>query len=73
MIFVGGVGNTFGDNRWSFAFGAMLASLIWFTSIGYGAKAASRFMSKPIFWKVLDAVIAVIMFSLAVTLAFFKF
>ena len=73
VIFVGGVGNTFGDNRWSFAFGAMLASLIWFTSIGYGAKAASRFMSKPIFWKVLDAVIAVIMFSLAVTLAFFKF
>ena len=73
VIFVGGVGNTFGENRWSFAFGAMLASLIWFTSIGYGAKAASRFMSKPIFWKVLDAVIAVIMFSLAVTLAFFKF
>jgi L-lysine exporter family protein LysE/ArgO len=73
VIFVGGVGNTFGDNRWYFAFGAMLASLIWFTSIGYGAKAASRFMSKPIFWKVLDAVIAVIMFSLAVTLAFFKF
>jgi L-lysine exporter family protein LysE/ArgO len=73
VIFVGGVGNTFGDNRWYFAFGAMLASLIWFTSIGYGAKAASRFMSKPIFWKVLDAVIAVIMFSLAVTLVFFKF
>ena len=73
VIFVGGVGNTFGENRWYFAFGAMLASLIWFTSIGYGAKAASRFMSKSIFWKVLDAVIAVIMFSLAVTLAFFKF
>jgi L-lysine exporter family protein LysE/ArgO len=73
VIFVGGVGNTFGENRWYFAFGAMLASLIWFTSIGYGAKAASRFMSKPIFWKILDAVIAVIMFSLAVTLAFFKF
>ena len=73
VIFVGGVGNTFGANRWYFALGAMLASLVWFTSIGYGAKSASRFMSKPIFWKVLDAVIAVIMFSLAVTLAFFKF
>jgi L-lysine exporter family protein LysE/ArgO len=73
VIFVGGVGNTFGENRWYFAFGAMLASLIWFTSIGYGAKAASRFMSKPLFWKILDAVIALIMFSLAVTLAFFKF
>ena len=73
VIFVGGVGNTFGQNRWSFALGAMLASLVWFTSIGYGAKAASKFMSKPIFWKVLDAVIAVIMFSLALTLVFFKF
>jgi L-lysine exporter family protein LysE/ArgO len=73
VIFVGGVGNTFGENRWSFALGAMLASLVWFTSIGYGAKAASRFMSKPLFWKILDGVIAVIMFSLAVTLVFFKF
>ena len=73
VIFVGGVGNTFGQNRWSFALGAMLASLVWFTSIGYGAKAASKFMSKPIFWKVLDGVIAVIMFSLALTLVFFKF
>ena len=73
VIFVGGVGNTFGDNRWFFAFGAMLASLVWFTSIGYGAKAASRFMSKPVFWKVLDGVIAVIMFTLAISLVFFKF
>jgi L-lysine exporter family protein LysE/ArgO len=73
VIFVGGVGNTFGDNRWFFAYGAMLASLVWFTSIGYGAKAASRFMSKPLFWKVLDGLIAVIMFTLAVTLATLKF
>lgn len=73
VIFVGGVGNTFGENRWFFAYGAMLASLVWFTSIGYGAKAASRFMSKPVFWKILDGVIAVVMFTLAITLAFFKF
>jgi L-lysine exporter family protein LysE/ArgO len=73
VIFVGGVGNTFGDNRWFFAYGAMLASLVWFTSIGYGAKAASRFMSKAVFWKVLDGIIAVIMFTLAITLVFFKF
>ena len=73
VIFVGGVGNTFGENRWLFAYGAMLASLVWFTGIGYGAKAASRFMSKPVFWKVLDGLIAVIMFTLAITLVFFKF
>ena len=73
VIFVGGVGNTFGENRWFFAYGAMLASLVWFISIGYGAKAAARFMAKPIFWKVLDGLIAVIMFTLAITLVFFKF
>jgi L-lysine exporter family protein LysE/ArgO len=73
VIFVGGVGNTFGADRWFFAYGAMLASLVWFTSIGYGAKAASRFMSKPVFWKVLDGIIAAIMFTLAITLVFFKF
>lgn len=73
VIFVGGIGNTFGDNRWYFAFGAMLASVIWFFGIGYGAKAASRFMAKPVFWKVLDIIIAVIMFTLAVSLAFLKF
>lgn len=73
VIFVGGIGNTFGDNRWYFAFGAMLASVVWFFSIGYGAKAASRFMAKPVFWKVLDSIIAVIMFTLAISLVFFKF
>jgi L-lysine exporter family protein LysE/ArgO len=73
VIFVGGIGNTFGDNRWFFAFGAMLASVVWFFSIGYGAKAASRFMAKPVFWKVLDSIIAVIMFTLAISLVFFKF
>ncbi len=73
VIFVGGVGNTFGADRWYFAYGAMLASAIWFTGIGYGAKAASRLMAKPVFWKVLDSVIAVIMFALAITLATFKF
>jgi L-lysine exporter family protein LysE/ArgO len=30
-------------------------------------------MAKPIFWKVLDILIAVVMFSIAVTLAFYSF
>jgi len=51
----------------------MLGSLIWFTSIGYGAKAASKYMSKPIFWKVLDLLIAGVMFGVAAYLAFHKF
>ena len=65
--------NQFGENKWFFGVGAMLASVVWFTSVGYGAKAASSLMSKPIFWRVLDTVIAVIMFSIAITLAFYRF
>ena len=73
VILLGSIGNSFGEEKWVFAAGATLGSIIWFFSIGYGARAASRFMSKPIFWKVLDITIACIMFAIAILLAFFKF
>jgi L-lysine exporter family protein LysE/ArgO len=72
VILLGSISNQFKENRWFFSFGAMLASLVWFSTIGYGAKAASQFMSKPIFWKVLDSIIACVMFSIAGYLAFAK-
>lgn len=73
VILVGSVGNQFGEDRWYFGAGAMLASLVWFTSLGFGARAASGLMSKPVFWRVLDSVIAVVMFAIAGMLAFYKF
>ncbi|MFM6962861.1 MAG: LysE/ArgO family amino acid transporter [Micrococcales bacterium] len=72
VIFVGSIANQFGDLHWQFAFGAMTASVVWFFALGYGSRAMSRFMSKAIFWRVLDSVIAVIMFAIAATLAFAK-
>jgi L-lysine exporter family protein LysE/ArgO len=50
-----------------------MASVVWFSAIGFGARAASHLMSKPIFWKVLDLSISIVMFSIAITLALFKF
>ena len=73
VILVGSIGNQFGENRWFFAAGASLASVLWFSSVGYGAKAASRVMSKPVFWRVLDLIIAIVMFGVALTLAFYRF
>lgn len=73
VILLGSIANQFENQRWLFSTGAALGSFVWFFSIGYGAKAASRFMSKPIFWKVLDLIIAVIMFSIAIFLAIFDF
>lgn len=73
VIFVGSIANQFTTDRWYFAFGASLASLAWFTSIGFGAQAASKLMSKPIFWRIFDTFVALVMFSIALTLAFFDF
>jgi L-lysine exporter family protein LysE/ArgO len=73
VILVGSIANTFKENAWYFGFGAMVGSVLWFFSIGYGAKAASGFMSKPSFWKVLDLVIATVMVTIAGLLAFYRF
>jgi L-lysine exporter family protein LysE/ArgO len=73
VILVGSIGNQFGDDRWWFAAGAMAASFVWFFGLGFGAKAASKFITKPVFWRVLDTAIGVVMFSIAILLAVFDF
>jgi len=73
VILLGSIANQFEDDRWYFALGASLGSFLWFSAIGFGAKAASRFMSRPIFWKVLDSIIALVMFSVALFLALYDF
>jgi len=73
VILLGSIANQFEEDRWFFAFGASLGSFLWFSTIGFGAKAASRFMSRPIFWKILDSLIALVMFSVAIFLALYEF
>ena len=72
VIFIGGIANQFGDQKWLFVIGAVTASFIWFFGLGFGASKASVVMSKPAFWKILDVFIAAVMFSLAITLAVAK-
>lgn len=73
VILLGSISNQFGSDKWFFVLGATVASFIWFTAIGFGAKSASRFMARPIFWKILDSIIAAIMLSIAAFLAFYNF
>jgi len=73
VIFLGAVANQFTQDRWWFAAGASTGSILWFFSLGFGAVAASRFMSKPLFWKILDSLIAAVMVTLAITLATMSF
>lgn len=68
VLLVGSIGGQYGDQRWIFAAGAALASLIWFISLGYGSKAAARVMAKPVTWKALDVFIAIVMTTIAISL-----
>lgn len=73
VIFVGSIANQFASDRWYFALGAALASFLWFTSIGLGAQAASQLMSKPLFWRIFDSFVALVMFAIAISLSMLDF
>ncbi|HEY5120156.1 MAG TPA: LysE/ArgO family amino acid transporter [Acidimicrobiales bacterium] len=69
VLLLGSIANQYGHLRWIFAIGASAASLLWFSSLGFGARLASRFMSRPTTWRVLDSVIGVVMVLIALKLA----
>lgn len=53
---------------WLFTMGAVTASIVWFTALGYGARALAPVLGTPKAWRILDAIIAVVMVALGVTL-----
>ena len=70
VILVGSIANTHGHTgRWWFAAGAVLASVLWFTSLGYGGRRLAPLLATPRAWQVLDLLIAATMLALAVRLA----
>lgn len=46
---------------WGFTAGAVTASVLWFVSLGYGAALLRPVFARPAAWRVLDALIAVVM------------
>ena len=71
MILIGSVSQQFyGDDKISFALGASLASFIFFFSLAFGAKLLAPKMQNPSSWRILDLLIALIMFTIAIKLAY---
>jgi L-lysine exporter family protein LysE/ArgO len=68
VLLLGSIGSQFGSERWLFALGATIASITWFTGLGYGSKAAAKLMSRPITWRILDTVIGFVMIWIASSL-----
>jgi L-lysine exporter family protein LysE/ArgO len=70
VVLLGSIANSRGPSgRWWFAVGAGLASVLWFTGLGFGARLAAPLLTTPRAWQVLDLLIAATMLLIAVKLA----
>ncbi|MGJ3562140.1 LysE/ArgO family amino acid transporter [Streptomyces sp. INA 01156] len=68
VFLLGSVAADHGPLRWTFGLGAVLASLCWFTALGFGAGLLSRFLARPTAWRILDGLVATTMIVLGGTL-----
>ena len=69
VMLLGSIANQQGEtDRWWWALGAMAASFTWFFLLGYGARLLKPLFARPAAWRVLDALIALIMTGLGVGL-----
>jgi L-lysine exporter family protein LysE/ArgO len=70
VVLVGAIGGHFAlAERPSFAFGAMCASVLWFTSLGFGARGLSRWFNRPAAWRGIDALTGTTMLGLSASVA----
>jgi L-lysine exporter family protein LysE/ArgO len=66
VVLLGSIANQRPDpGRWTFGWGACVASLCWFSALGYGARMLGPVFQHVRAWRVLDSGIALVMFVLA--------
>jgi L-lysine exporter family protein LysE/ArgO len=68
VLLLGSVASTHHDMRWFFAAGAAAGSILWFSALGFGARLLAPLFAKPLAWRILDGIIAVVMIAIAVSL-----
>jgi L-lysine exporter family protein LysE/ArgO len=70
VVLLGTVSSQYDPMAWSFGMGAASASFVFFFSLGYGAQILRPVFAKPTSWRVLDGLVALIMWSIAAGLLF---
>jgi L-lysine exporter family protein LysE/ArgO len=68
VLLLGSVAVAHGDGRWLFGLGAGIASAVWFSALGFGARRLAGVFARPAAWRVLDVLIAVTMTALGVSM-----
>ena len=69
VVLLGSIGSQQADDlRPLFAAGAITASIVWFVVLGYGARLLVPLFSRPMAWRVLDALVALMLWGIAASL-----
>ena len=69
VILLGSIANGQPTGRWWWVAGAMTASVVWFSALGFGARFLRPVFSRPVAWRVLDGIIALVMVALGCRIA----
>lgn len=69
VVLIGGLSASYGEaGKYWFGLGAMIASFVWFFALGYGARLLSPLFAKQRAWQILDIVIGITMWGIAISL-----
>ena len=69
VVLIGSISSQY-DNRLMFGLGATTASFVFFFTLGYGARLLAPLFARPRAWQVLDAIIALTMWAIALKLLY---
>lgn len=71
MVLIGTISQQFsGNHKLAYTLGASIASFVFFFSLSYGAKLLAPIMKRSIAWRILDFSVAIVMFVIAIKLAY---
>jgi len=65
LLLIGSVSSSYPGHKVEFTLGAVSASFVFFFSLGYGAALLRPVFNRPLSWKMLDAFIGLVMWSIA--------
>lgn len=68
VFLIGSISTQYQGQKLAFAVGAGLSSMLFFFSLGYGARLLQPLFVRPLSWRILDTMIAFVMWSIAASL-----
>lgn len=69
VVLLGSISAQYPGREWVFGAGAVTGSFVFFFSLGYGARLLRPLFARPIAWRLLDGLVAITMFAIALKLA----